>query len=58
MFGGVFKLCDASFVTLNFVNALSLRTRKRKCLIPYYKTYGIRTLRKHVDAQPCFMDIK
>jgi hypothetical protein len=40
------------------VDALNLKPKEGKCLIPYYKTYGIRTLKKHMDAQPCFMDIK
>ncbi len=34
----------------NVVNILHLWTKERKGLITYYKTYGITTLKKHVDA--------
>jgi hypothetical protein len=31
------------------MHALNLNTKERKMLITYYKTYGISTLKKHVD---------
>jgi hypothetical protein len=34
----------------NNVNAPNLSTKERKGLVIYYKTYGIITLKKHVDA--------
>jgi hypothetical protein len=34
----------------NVVNIPSLRIKKRKGLITYYKTYGITALKKHVDV--------
>jgi len=35
---------------VNLVNVLNLRTKERKGLITYYKTYGITILKKHVGA--------
>jgi len=32
------------------INNFNPRTKERKWLITYYKTYGITTLKKHVDA--------
>jgi hypothetical protein len=34
----------------NVVNIPSPRTKERKCLITYYKIYGINALKKNVDA--------
>jgi hypothetical protein len=34
----------------NIVNISNPRTKERKGLITYYKTYGIIVLKKHVDA--------
>jgi hypothetical protein len=34
----------------NVINILNPRTKKRKGLITYYKTYGIIVLKKHVSA--------
>ncbi len=34
----------------NVVNILNVRTKERKGLITYYKTYGITILKKHVDV--------
>jgi hypothetical protein len=34
----------------NVVNIPNPRTKERKGLITYYKTYGITALKKHVDA--------
>jgi len=34
----------------NVVNIPNSRTKERRGLITYYKTYGITTLKKHVDA--------
>ncbi len=46
-----FKLCDGCILCYNNdVNVHNLRTKKRKGLIKYYKTYGITTLKKHVDV--------
>jgi hypothetical protein len=35
---------------VNPVNVLNLKTKKRKGLITYYKSYGITILKKHVSA--------
>jgi hypothetical protein len=34
----------------NAINILNPRTKQRKGLITYYKTYGITALKKHVDV--------
>jgi hypothetical protein len=34
----------------NVVNIPSPRTKEKKGLITYYKTYGITNMKKHVDA--------
>jgi hypothetical protein len=48
---GDFKLCVGCILCYNNdVNVHNLRTKKRKGLIKYYKTYGITTLKKHVDV--------
>jgi len=40
--------CILCYVDL--VNGLNPRTKKRKGLITYYKTYGITIIKKHVNA--------
>jgi hypothetical protein len=48
---GDFKSCVGCILCYNNdVNVHNLRIEKRKGLIKYYKTYGITSLRKHVDA--------
>jgi ferredoxin len=48
---GDFKSCVGCILCYNNdVNVYNLKTRKRKGLIKYHKTYGITTLKKHVDV--------
>jgi hypothetical protein len=35
---------------VDLVYGFNPRTKERKCLITHYKTYGIITLKKHVNA--------
>jgi hypothetical protein len=48
--GEVYKSWDAFIVTLVLWTILIQALNTKKCLITYYKTYGITSLKKHVDA--------
>jgi len=46
---GNLQVMRCLFCYNNPMHALNLNTKERKILITYYKTYGISTLKKHVD---------
>jgi hypothetical protein len=46
---GNLQVMRCLFCYNNPMHALNLNTKERKLLITYYKTYGISTLKKHVD---------
>jgi hypothetical protein len=48
--GEVYKSWDAFIVTLILWTILIPTLNIEKCLITYYKTYGITSLKKYLDA--------
>ncbi len=44
------KVMSCLFCYKSHVNVPNLSTKERKKLITYYKTYGITSLKKHVDV--------
>jgi hypothetical protein len=48
--GTCHQVMKCSLCSVDLVNGLNPRTKERKGLITYYKTYGIIILKKHVNA--------